>query len=144
MAKNNRGLVKIMKIIIEPLKQNPNVWHVKTEIGKHQERKIEETICPKDIFGSAMVNYSTLINVMRLLSKSVDPVRKNVEETMKKMKEEETKPKPKTEEKKSIQLSRHEQRELQKAKKQSSQGPLFKTGACCASLPVRSSARSFA
>jgi len=46
---------------------------------------------------------------MRLLSKSVDPVLKNVEETMKKMKEE----------RKPIQLSKHDLKELQKEKKQS-------------------------
>ena len=62
-----------------------------------------------------MINYSTLINVMRLLSKSVDPVLKNVEETMKKMKEE-TKPKEKSEERKPIQLSKHDLKELKKEK----------------------------
>lgn len=119
MAKNNKDLVKIMKIIIQPLKQNENVWHVRTEIDEQGKRKTEETICPKDIFGSAMVNYATLINVMRLLSKSVEPVRHNVEETMKKMQEEEKNPKPKTEEIKPKQLSKHQQTELKKAQKQS-------------------------
>lgn len=119
MAKNTKEIQKIVKIIIKSLSQNHDVWHIRTEIGKHQEKKIEETICPKDIFSSAMTNYSTLINVMRLLSKSVDPVRKNVEEIMQKMKEDENKPKPKTEEKKSRQLTRHEQREIQKTQKQS-------------------------
>lgn len=93
MAKRNNTDNKIMKIIIKTLQQNDHVWQIRTELGRGVEKKIEETIIPKDIFGNAIANYTTLINVLRLLSDVTSPLRKSVEESIKKMKEDKGKPK---------------------------------------------------
>jgi hypothetical protein len=111
MAKNKEIIPKTVKIIIDSLRQNKDVWHFKIEIEKNNN---EETICPKDLFNSALINYTTLINVLRLLSKSTEPVRKHVEDTIKKIKEAESN--PPQEVKISQPLSRNQRRKLHKKK----------------------------
>lgn len=118
MAKNNEKIPKIVKITIDSLQQNKEVWHFKVEMGKNSDKKTEETICPNDIFGSAIKNYITLINVLRLLNKTTEPIRKHVENSIIKMKELEANPSPESEDNKP--LSRNQKR--RKRKKQKSLG----------------------
>ena len=116
MAKNNTSIHKVVKIIIKPYTENKHTWHIKTEVGRGSNKTIEETILPKDIFGNAISNYITLINVLRLLNESTNPLRKSIEESIKKMKESQEKP---PEPEKKVTLTKHQIKEQEKVRKRS-------------------------
>jgi len=126
MAKNKKDLVKIVKIIIQPLRQNENTWHIKVERIQGTKREIEETICPKDIFGHAITNYLTLINVFRMLHSSTNPIRKGIETSLKKIKEQETNPE---QEEKVIKPSKHTRQEQKQSLQQARHQVNFLTSA---------------
>lgn len=56
-------------------KDNPRLWHI---LVKMNDKKPEETVCPKDIFGYTVENYVSLLNFIRVLHFSTQPLRKQL------------------------------------------------------------------
>lgn len=66
----------IVDIIIKPLDNRPNVWHISSKMPNKD--KSDETVIPRDVFGHALENYEALLNFFRALHHATDSIRKEM------------------------------------------------------------------